>query len=711
MVMSVEPRVPKPIPYLLWALSLLVSLAPTRVIAQQPPDSAWNAPRVLELIERARQRRQLPLADSALRNYKAMATGHVYFYLDRQSSDERTLVKTDQIALEVYWAAPDRTKQRIVGLRDESRLPNRMHYHLDHLSVVQNGFGDIIRLGDGDEVSDVLHPAAPSAGAIYEYRLADSLTIRLPGTPEPIRVYEVKVRPRRMDSSAMVGSVFIDRTGGDIVRMSFTFTPASYVDRRLDYINISLDNIRWDGKYWLPFEQSVEIRRQLPELDFVAGAVIQGRFKVRDYEFNLELPETLFMGYSVVAVPEAEREAYPFETGLYDDLNEAGLAPPPQMNEIRAEAARLMRERFLSGLPRLRLHLRDASSVLRYGRAEGTFLGAGLSYALSPDWRAELAAGHAFAAERATVIGTLRGPVSSAVQLRLEGYHNRVRDIGPRSAGAGAMNTLSALFAGEDYLDPYRAHGGELEARWNAAPQHSVTAAVRVEQHSAAALVVAEAPVGNDPYRPVRAIDRGTLASAAVTALRDPADPAGFSWGAALQTEVGILRRPDAIPGDGTRTSAFVRPMAEASARWTATDRSRHLLLTAATGAALGGPPAQRLFLLGGRNTIPGYAFRSFEGDAFALAGIQAERDLMAPWVRLRLLGAAGWTAWIDDDRAQDADLPLAWTGTTTNGIRTSAGAGAGLFWNILRLDLVRGLDGGEWQLILSVDPRLWSIL
>ena len=28
----------------------------------------------------------------------------------------------------------------------------------------------------------------------------------------------------------------------DIVRMTFTFTPASYVDRRLDYINISLDN-------------------------------------------------------------------------------------------------------------------------------------------------------------------------------------------------------------------------------------------------------------------------------------------------------------------------------------------------------------------------------------------------------------------------------------------------------------------------------------
>ena len=99
-------------------------------------------------MERATVRRDLPRGDSTLRNYTARANGFVYFYLDRQESDERTLVKVDQIALELYWMSPERTKQRIVGLRDVSRLPNRMYYHLDHLTVVQNGFGDVIKIGD-----------------------------------------------------------------------------------------------------------------------------------------------------------------------------------------------------------------------------------------------------------------------------------------------------------------------------------------------------------------------------------------------------------------------------------------------------------------------------------------------------------------------------------------------------------------------------------
>src|SRR5690606_41793060 len=86
-----------------------------------------------------------------------------------------------------------------------------MYYHLDHLTVVQNGFGDIIRMGDGDEVQDVLHPAAYGSDRVYDFRLADSTTIVLPGAPEPVRVYEVQVRPRNPAASGFVGSVFIDR--------------------------------------------------------------------------------------------------------------------------------------------------------------------------------------------------------------------------------------------------------------------------------------------------------------------------------------------------------------------------------------------------------------------------------------------------------------------------------------------------------------------
>src|SRR5205814_2059943 len=100
---------------------LLALLAPAGLAGQAA--EAWNDPRALELIERARQVRQSTAVDPELRSYQATATGHVFFLVDRPNVEDRTLIKADQIALQVYWRAPRDTKQRIVGLRDRKVLP------------------------------------------------------------------------------------------------------------------------------------------------------------------------------------------------------------------------------------------------------------------------------------------------------------------------------------------------------------------------------------------------------------------------------------------------------------------------------------------------------------------------------------------------------------------------------------------------------------
>src|SRR5687768_14586853 len=100
-------------------VGLLLLAAATTTEAQVPDTTnSWNTPAVLQLVERARARREMPRGDTALRSYSAKASGHVYFYLDRQATSEQTLVKVDQVALQLFWAAPNLTKQRIVGLRD-----------------------------------------------------------------------------------------------------------------------------------------------------------------------------------------------------------------------------------------------------------------------------------------------------------------------------------------------------------------------------------------------------------------------------------------------------------------------------------------------------------------------------------------------------------------------------------------------------------------
>ena len=651
-------------------------------------------------MQMARDRRHQPLADTALHNYQSRAEGLVYFYLDRRDTDERVLVRTDQVALEVYWSQPNRTKQRIVGMRDENSLPNRMYYHLDHLTVVQNGFGDVMRMGDGDEVADVPHPAAPGSDSIYEFRLADSLEIRLQAGA-PIKTYEIQVRPRRTDRSAIVGSVFVNQRTGDIVRMRFTFTPVSYVDRRLDYINVSLDNGLWEGRYWLPYEQAVEIRRQVPELDFVVTSVIQARFRVWGYEFNQDLPESLFMGYRVVAVPKAQREAYPFDRGIDDDLHDAGLAPPPELADIRAQASALVREQVLSGLPRLRLSLPAVSSALRYNRAEGAFLGWGTSFTPSALTRLEISGGYAFGAAHPVVVGGLSRRSGTGTGLRFDGYLNEPRDMGTRAGAPGALNTLASLW-GSDYTDLFYASGARasLERRFSER-RWSVTLGASAERQDAARLTQDTPPLGNAAFRPLLLADEGTSLEGHLALERELPEAAGFSWGMRLSLDAGAFER------DG-----FAVPRLDLSLRHGSYDRSGVATLTLASGVALGSPPAQRTFLLGGRGTLPGHAYRGFAGDRFALVNVEAARDVWRPFVRARLFSAAGWT---------DGAGPLfriepggAATGTLRRAdpIRGSVGGGVGLLWDLLHIDVARGLGpGGEWQLLLSIDPQVWPIL
>ena len=130
---------------------------------------------------------------------------------------------------------------------------------------------------------------------------------------------------------------------------------------------------------------------------------------------------------------------------------------------------------------------------------------------------------------------------------------------------------------------------------------------------------------------------------------------------------------------------------------------------SARVGAGVSGGeiPAQRLFLLGGRGTLPGHPFRSWGGDRVAWLDVDVSRAIVRPWVRMRALGAVGWTDLTSVGRS--AATRFAVEGTA--GMKSSVGVGLGLFYDILRIDLSRGLDGGEWEVFISVNRALWSVL
>jgi hypothetical protein len=678
---------------------LVAALALCAAPLEAQEGSGWDAPRVLEIVQRAQERRLETESDRELLNYQADARGHVYFYLDRQDTGTRNLIKTDQLALEVFWHAPDMVKQRIVGWRDAQTLPSRIHYHLDHLSVVQENFGPVIRIGDGDEVSDVVHPAAAGARELYEYLLADSLTLRLPGAEEPVRVFEIRVRPRDPSQPGIVGTIFVERRAGDLVRMDFTFTRASYVDRYLDGIRISLDNGLWMGRYWLPNRQDVEIRRQLPQLDIPAGTVIRGTMQVGNYRFNQDLPLSMFRGPAVVAAPRGQLATFPFEEEIFAALEAEGLGPETELGEIRAEAQQLLRDEILSGLPPVRWRLGAASEVLRYNRAEGLSGAVGFSVMHSPWLRAAGRLGWASGP------GHPRGELELRwsrvpVAASLRGFVNDLADVGPFRAGSGALNSLQALVAGRDHSDPFYRSGveGELSGRLASGRRWRLTG--ELSRHGVAELSSdfgLFAPPSS--FRAVHAVDRGTMHAAGGELRQQMVEGAARRGGGALRLRGGVLT-PDA--GEGALFATALAEL-EAGRSW----ERRELETRLRAGVAGGEMPVQELFLLGGRGTLPGHVFRDLGGDRFILGEVTLSVPLGEPALRGRVSGAAGWMG----AGAPSAGALSRWPSTTT-GARGSLGVGLGIFYDILRVDLARGIgDGGRWELIVETRRPFWDFL
>ncbi len=658
----------------------------SQVRGQEVAPGDWNDARVLALVERARALRQSVAVDPALRSYRAEARGYVYFFVDRPDSGEQILVKADQVAVDVFWQAPNSTKQRIVGLRDEKVLPTRIRYHLDHLTVVQDDFGDFIRLGDGDEVEKVLHPVGPASHDLYDFQLTDSLTLSYAEGGEEVRVYEVRVRPKDFDTPGFVGTVFLDRSRAAVVRMNFSFTPASYVDPYLDYIRISLDNSLWMGAYWLPYKQEVEIRRETPLLDFLAGSVIRSTFNIRRYDFNVDLSPTLFTGGPVSAVSPAQQLAFPFERGIFDDLEDrGGLAPSPTLEEVQAQVDEVVEGAVMSGLSPVRLHLAGISDIARYNRAEGLFLGGGVTLRPRGGVLMRTTAGYAIGRGSASGAVSVTWQRGGAMTPTLDAYWDAMGDIGGHPGATRMENTIASLSGSKDYLDPYFRRGATLTLR--APRQGRFSVAVRVEEHRSARDVVSDGP--DTEFRPVLSVHEGTLAAADVS-LRVSLPGAGratfIGTGGRIATRSFAsltMASTWAIEPDGQPWSGYV---------------------AASGGVATNDAPAQTLFMLGGRHTLTGQRYRAFVGNAYWLVKAEVTVPVLPPWLGIRGFAAAGAT------HLGGVDLPIDWTAPDSDGVRGSAGLGLSMGWDSMRFDVGRAVRGGGWEAVFSVAPqfRAW---
>ena len=694
--------------------ALFVSLFAVSAGAQ----STWNDPRTLAVVRTAIEHRAEQLADTGLVDYQATARGYLTFLVQLGSGFPMPpkVVRTDQLALQVYWRSPDLSKQRIIGRRDTTLLPTDIMYHRDHLGIVQNNFPNIIRLGEGDEVRDVPHPLSPGGLSLYDYAIADSLRITIPG--QAFDVYEVKVRPKDAGRPAVVGAIYLDRHSGQVVRMAFSFTRAALLDPALEDISIVLENGLINGRYWLPRHQEIEIRRTGTWFDYPVRGIIRGRWEVSDYKINEFIPPQTFAGIEYEQASPSTLKAYPWHGNILDSLPpDVTVTTDADVRRVQAEARALVREHALRRAEQTRLSARGLSDFASVNRVQGLALGVGVEERVAGG--VSLAAHPQYGIDDGVVRGTAalnwRNATGTALSLYAKHVLGQARDEPERSR---IVNSLAAQEFGSDATEPYdlRAAGLNLTApaagvRWTLDVAREDQRAVSV--HARPALGAFAPTIAALRYSPLHfSLQAARGIPLTWGALRATASLRYDQWHAtAGQTcPAGGICAP--APRDTRRASAI----ADVSASLGPLELVSHTDAAASDGAGVPVAPQQLVFF-GGPVTAPGYPLHGLVGTRGVSQRIEAHLRVPFHSFSLGSFGSSPANAtlapYFNVVALDPAANPFATPGTVPPGrVFPSVGVGLIGFFDLVRLDVARGLRAsGRWTFSIDIVRGFWSIL
>ena len=684
------------------ACGLLLALVPAQARAQR-----WNEPRARALVERATERRVQQLADTGLKDYRAVAHGYVTFLAQVGTglAEPPKIVKADELVNEVYWLAPNLSKQRILGRRDTLLLPTDISYHRDHLGIVQNNFPAIIRLGDGDEVRDVPHPLSAVGLEAYDFAITDSLPLNLPG--RTIVLYQVKVRPKDDRQPRIIGAVYIDRDDAQVVRMTFNFTRAAFLDNALEDLFVVIENGLIGTRFWLPRKQEIEIQRGGTWLDYPIRGIIRGRWEIDDYQLNVGLDRSMFVGPEITLAPKAAQDTFHFGGRVLDSLPpDVRAVTDADIRQVQAEARALVRAQVLRRPQTLMLSAANASDFVRYDRAEGLALGGGVASRFGGGFVAQLSARYGIDDRAVKGNATLEWQ-SPRYGVRLFGKRD-FRDAGDVQERSGAVNSLAAQEFGADATDPFgvQAVGLGLDARGLAGLRWRLDASL--ERHRA--LDIRATPSQGRfprilPATPLRArrfslaADRPTALSFLGTEVR----ASGELRLSRLSTDDASIPVPSATVGRAFATISVERPF------------GRNRLASTTSGGAVGatGPvPSQEWLFFGGPVSAPGYDFHELAARVGVTQRIEWRTPVPMPAINLgrfgKVPGEATLAPFVQGTfvrRALDADV------LHPTGVYPSVGVALQPFFELLRFQVARGLRHGRWSFNVDVARDFWGVL
>ncbi|HKH90518.1 MAG TPA: hypothetical protein VKA54_01880, partial [Gemmatimonadaceae bacterium] len=541
--------------------------------------------------------------------------------------------------------------------------------------------------------------------ASYDFAITDSLPLNLPG--RTIVLYEVKVRPKNDRQPRIIGAMYVDRDDAQVVRMAFNFTRSAFLDDALEDLFVIIENSLVNGRFWLPRQQQIEIRRGGTWLDYPIRGIIRGRWVIGDYAVNTGLSPLLFSGPEISLAPQSVRDTLRFGGRILDSLPpDVRVVTDAEVRRVQQEARALVRAQALRRPQSVTLSALGASDFARFDRAEGFAVGAGLASRFGGGYGAELRSRYGLDDREGKVSGALswRSPRWGVRAFGLRDF----RDAGDIQERSRLINSIAAQEFGDDDTDPYgvQAVGLGLEALGVAGFRLQLDASLERQRPLAVRATPARGrfePIL--PATPLRAVrvsltgDRPTALSVFGTELR----VRGELRMSRIWTDDAAFQVPYTTVGRAFGSVSLERPFA-----------SGRLVLFTAGGAvgANGAIPAQEWLYFGGPVSAPGYAFHELGAAAGVTQRVEWRTSVPAPAISLGRFGRSPGQMTLAPFAQATFARPAAATDIAhPAGVYPSAGVAVQPFFDLVRFELARGLRHGDWSFNVDLSRDFWGVL
>lgn len=687
-----------------------------------------------DIVELARHRHAT--LDSTLYDYRSRLNTLVSVAFTSDPLAPPKLLVASELASEVAWQRAGGLQVTMLGQRYVTSFGPEAEAGLDFSRpwFVATAPGDSLRLLGGIDIPNraAVHPFAAGAERYYTYESGDTVTLFV--ADRQIDLIEVQVTPTRGDEALVVGSLWVDAASGDLGGMQIRFVGRRLWDggdegsewaNRILSVSASMQQGLWEGRYWLPYRQEVELMVRIPFIGSFALPIIF-RNEFDRYLINTgqpiawASPDSMRAGddpsttYDQGATVWLRAGHEPERLELPDSAHGSGAYPRRDATQVRAGSAEggweIIRppddtlltydewERPLE-TPASELTLPSAEDLerraralsndivgrkllvtqydrlpdmIRYNRVESLASGFAVRYDIPRRAFWSLGAGVSFGLADLEPKGRL--------DIRYDAPSRRVELVGFSELHVAGLalsdrkrafgNSLRAFFLGRDDADYYRASGAALmlDRRWN--------------------WLRGRLGLGFEDHR---SVDKNTdiaipgLWQDSVFPLNPPADEGTFWRGDAEAIfYLGDWTRPtDRVQltlgleaGSGPDSLDYVQPRAGLEAKFDISDLAS-LALIARGGWSDGDVPVQRQWRIGSIETVRGFTHGTQRGDAYWTGRIELAH--IRPIWRPVIFADFGWAGDVGD-----------WPGGGSRGdVLWSAGGGISLLNGFFRAELV----------------------